>query len=199
MNVGDLQKFFDSLGTLFAAKTGNPHADMAALSAALDPFTELSLSAFTAFLHLAKEYKETGILTPAANKGRAPTGKGRTAKAAVKTKTDVVAIQEAVDELERLFSRSADQDLTYATIETTVQRIQDSFDKDALKEVAKGFNITSGVGTKKGCREKIEHKIKERKARNERGEVIAAAAKIASSPEGAADDGVVEATVLENK
>ena len=93
--------------------------------------------------------------------------------------------------------------MTYTTIETTVKQIHDGFDKDALKEVAKGFNLTSGVGSKKACLEKIEHKIKERKARNERGEVIAAAAKDASSteagPQTVGDDDVVEATLMDDK
>jgi hypothetical protein len=96
-----------------------------------------------------------------------------------------------------LYSHAADQDLTYTTIETTVKQIHDRFDKDGLKEVAKRFNLTAGVGSKKACREKIEHKIKERKARNEKGEVIAAAAKAASQTAG--DDDVVEATLIDDK
>lgn len=197
MNVGDLQQFVRSLGILFAAKTGNPHADMTALTAALDPFKELSLPAFTSFLQLAKEYKETGVFTPTAGMKKPSTPRAaKTPKVSAKTKDDTAAIQEAVDELERLYSHAADPDLTYATIEGTIKQIHDRFDKDGFTEVAKGFNLTSGVGTKKGCREKIEHKIKERKARNEKGEVIAAAAKAASSAE---DDDVIEATVIDGK
>jgi hypothetical protein len=197
MNVGDLQQFVGSLATIFAAKTGNPHADMAALAAALEPFKGLSLAAFSAKLQLAKEYEETGKITvPAGRSASSGTRAARTPKAPTKTKDDAAAIQEAVDELEKLYSHAADPDLTYPTIEATVKRIHDAFDKDGLKAVANGFNLTSGVASKKACREKIEHKIKERKARNEKGEVIAAAAKAASQM---GDDDVVEATAVEDK
>jgi hypothetical protein len=205
MNVGDLQQFVGSLATIFAAKTGNPHADMTALVVVLEPFKDLSLAAFAAKLQLAKEYEETGKITVPAGKKKTSSGAGtaRAPRTPTKTKDDAAAIQEAIDELERLYSHAADPDLTYTTIETTVKQIHDGFDKEGLKEVAKGFNLTSGVGTKKTCREKMEHKIKERKARNEKGEVIAAAAKAASltgaGPQTAGEDDIAEATLFEGK
>lgn len=187
MKVADLQQFVNSLAVLFAAKQGNPQTDMITLAAAIEPFKEHSLQEFGAFLQLAKEYKETGKITVPAGKPK----KGASAKTPVKSKNDAQAIQEAVDELERLYRHAADKDLTYTTIETTVKQIHDAFDLGGLKEVAKGFNLTSGVGTKKACREKMEHKIKERKARSEKGDIIAAAA-------GGAREEVEEATLVDN-
>jgi hypothetical protein len=198
MNVGDLQRFVGSLGTLFASRQGSPQADMVALGEALEPFKDLPLPTFTAFLRQAKEYKETGkVTTSGPAKKASGGGAGRTPKAPVKTKADAAAIQQAVDKLEILYSGAADPDLTYVTIEMTVKQIHDEFDAGGLKEVAKGFGLTSGVTSKKACLEKIEHKIKERKARNERGTVIANAAKAEPMSIGVHEaEEVVEATVV---
>jgi hypothetical protein len=199
MNVADLQRFLGSLATIFAAKSGSPHADMTALVEVLEPFKELSLAAFEAKLKLAKEYEETGKITVPPSRPKKGSATPRAERVPTHTKNDTAAINEAVEELEKLYSHAADPDLTYSTIEATIRKIHDSFDKDGLKEVAKGFKITSGIGTKKGCHEKIEHKVKERKARNEKGEVIAEAAKFASSPPMAKESEILEVTIAENQ
>src|SRR5262249_17406386 len=155
------QQFISSLAAIFVAQTKTAQADMTALVDAFEPFKNLSISEFRDKLRLAKEYEETGKITvPAGKPKSAGGGKTKAPKIPTKQKNDTVGIQEAVDEPEKLYSHAADQDLTYPTIEATIKRIHDAFDKDGLKEVAKGFNITSGTSTKKGARDKIEHKIK---------------------------------------
>jgi hypothetical protein len=193
-----LQHFVNSLGVLFAAqKTGNPQADMIAFADALEPFKEQSIAEFASMLRLAKEYRDTGKITPLPTRQKPAASRARAgaSRTPLKTKADTAAIQEAVDQLEKLQSHAADPDLSYATIEATVQQIYDAFDKDGLKEVAKRFNISSGISNKKACREKMEQKIKERKARNEKGEVIAAAAREASMPEQGEE--VLDATLVD--
>ena len=204
MDIGDLKQFVGSLALLFASRQGKPQADMVELREALEPFKDLSLPAFTNFLQQAKQYAETGIIPlPSPQKGAARTGAPRapkTPKIPLKTKSDTSAIQHAVDELEMLYSKAADPELGYTAIETAVKNIHDAFDKDGLKEIAKGFGCTSGTTTKKACREKIEHKIKERKARNERGNVIATGARAGESGEIAPiplrEVDIVEATLV---
>lgn len=196
MNVGDLQQFVGSLASLFAARTGQPQGDMVALGAALEPFKDQSIASFGDFLRAAKEYRDTGKVQAPIQGRRRAAASGAGGRGPLKKLEDSAAIKQAVAELDRLYSHAADPDLTYPMIEASVKQIHDTFDAAALKEVAKRFHLTAGLGSKKACREKIEHKIKERKARNERGEVIADAAR--SSAQATEPDGeVVEAVPAE--
>jgi hypothetical protein len=60
---------------------------------------------------------------------------------------------------------------TYEEIGGEVGRIVATFDVADLKTVCRGFALTANLTSKTRCREKILHKITERKYRTERRDV----------------------------
>jgi hypothetical protein len=83
---------------------------------------------------------------------------------------------EAINALNALYNLAADLTaLTYQQIDSTMDKLDKSFDKNGIKEVAKGFGVRSNLTTKTAIIDRINHKISDRKAKAERGQVIAAA------------------------
>jgi hypothetical protein len=165
MNVGDLQKFVAGIEDFVNAHQGKKIADdLRSLIVGLEPFKERTIAEF---IHVL--CKAEAIPVPEGVAGKAAGGRSRAGAAArvvKKTKADLEAIERARGDLEDLYNRATDAALTYPEIEMKVKQIQDEFDAKGFMEVAK---------------EKIEAKIKERKGRNERSNVIIEAATRASS------------------
>ena len=172
MTIGDVQTCLRSLAELLAAHQGKkPAADFDAFCAGLDPFREQAIGAFAQFLRDAADYQRTGIV-PAPAKAARTARKATTAKAALKKKDDLPAIEEAVATLQQLFNRATDASLTHEAIEAAVGQIERTFDAEGLKAVARKFGVTSGLSSKSATSAKILGRIAERKGRHERGEVI---------------------------
>jgi hypothetical protein len=181
VNVGDLQQFLRSLGTLLAANQGKaPAKEFDAFCDGLAPFRDQGVAAFAQFLRDAEEYKRTGAV-PASRKAAAR--KPRAVKPAapkrqpLKKKDDVQAVEEAAAVLQGLYDRATDPALTHEAIEAEVDRIDREFDGEGLKAVARKFGITSGLTSKGAAKAKVLARIAERKGRHERGEVIAEVAR----------------------
>jgi hypothetical protein len=185
VNIGDVQIFLRSLGTLLAAHQGKkPAADFDAFCDALDPFRDQTLAAFAPFLVAAAEFQRTGIVPAKPSRPRKPA----TPKAALKRKDDVQAIEEAAASLQGLFDRATDPTLSHEAIEAEVARIERAFDMEGLKAVARRFGLTSGLTTKANVKSRILARIAERKARHERGEVIGEVARTRGSPTGGVNE-----------
>jgi hypothetical protein len=178
MNVGDLQKFVAGIEDFVNAHQGKKIADdLRSLIVGLEPFKERTIAEF---IHVL--CKAEAIPVPEGVAGKAAGGRSRAGAAArvvKKTKADLEAIERARGDLEDLYNRATDAALTYPEIEMKVKQIQDEFDAKGFMEVAKQFGCKATSGTM--AKEKIEAKIKERKGRNERSNVIIEAATRASS------------------
>jgi hypothetical protein len=200
VNVGDIQTFLKSLGTLLEAHQGKkPATEFAAFCDGLEPFRELSVGGFGQFLRDAAEYKRTGILpVPSGKKGRAAAPKKAAApKVKAKTKDDVETVRAAAVRLQGLYDRFADAALTTVLIDAEVDRIEKEFDAEGLKAVARAFGITSGLKGKAAVKGKIRDKILERKDRHQRSEEFSGGGKPAASPPEPASPRQAGQTVVE--
>src|SRR5262249_29170503 len=149
--------FLRNLGTLLAAHQGKkPAADFDAFCDGLDPFRDQPIGDFTRFLHDAAEYHRTGIVpVPARGSRRPAAGRPSISKQPLKRKDDVQAVEEAAASLQGLFDRATDRTLSHEMIESEVSRIEQAFDAEGLKAVARKFGITSGLSSKTAARAKI--------------------------------------------
>jgi hypothetical protein len=64
MTVADLQKYFRALAEVMGAGRGPAAKDLADAADRLGPFAASSVAEFAALLELAREYRDTGRLTP---------------------------------------------------------------------------------------------------------------------------------------
>jgi hypothetical protein len=201
MNVGDVQGFLRQLGVLLKVNQGGkPAAEFEAFCGGLEPFKDQPVGAFAQFLHLAEEYKRTGVVPVptgkrAARKPAAPKAP-KAPKVALKKKDDVQAVDEAAARLKGLYDRATDPALTHEAIEQEVGRIEREFDGEGLKEVARKFGISSGLTGKAAAKKKILDRIAERKGRHERGEVIAEVARATAPAPPPAVPALTEAEVV---
>ncbi len=185
MTIGDVQTCLRSLAGLLAAHQGKkPAAEFDAFCDGLDPFRAQPIGVFAQFLHDAAEYQRTGIVPTPTRPGRAraSAARPRSTRPALKKKDDVAATEEAVATLQQLFDRATDPSLTHEAIEAAVGRIEQTFDAEGLKAVARRFGVTSGLTSKSATSAKILGRIAERKGRHERGEVIADVARESAPP-----------------
>lgn len=81
----------------------------------------------------------------------------------------MLATTEAIARLEALYGNTGTH--TYEEIGSEVGRIVAAFGLADLKAVCRGFALTANLTSKARCRDKILHKITERKYRTERRDV----------------------------
>jgi len=162
MNVNDLQQFFRSLSQPLSASGAKRAADdLERACDCLQPFGSLTIAQFADFLVAADEYARTGIVPTT---GRA---KSAGAKAAAKA-GDPQALATAVEQVRSLYDRVTSPEVTYATIEAEVKRLDKQFKKDDLLEIAKAIGISGKLRTKKDAVVEIQRSMTERKESFER-------------------------------
>ena len=162
MNVRDLQQFLQSLSRPLSASGAKKAADdLERVCAGLEPFADLAVGAFADFLAKAEDYARTGVVPTT---GRA---KSSAAKAAAKT-GDPQALAAAIEQYRSLYDRVSSPEVTYATIEAEVKRLDKQFGKDAVLEIAKGIGISGTLKPKKAALEEIQRRMSERKESFER-------------------------------
>jgi len=161
MNVDDLRQFLQSLSQPLNTSGAKAAAgDLDRMCAGLEPFRTLSVAQFADFLVNAEAYARTGVVPT--------TGRGKpAAKAAAKT-GDPQALAAAVEQIRALYDRVTSPEVTYATIEAEVKRLDKAFGKDAVLEIARGLDIAGPLKTKKAALEEIHHRLRERKESFER-------------------------------
>lgn len=174
MLVSDLQNLLKGLSAFAASTNGKSSTiEMDMLVDGLQPFREKEIRAFLQLLVHAGGIDPLTIPSIAGSNRKSPP---KSTKKQLKSNGDAQAIDQAVQQLRQLYDRATDPSLGYDEVGDTVKRIQDEFDLGGFKEVAKGFGISTGISSKKGCYEKITDKINDRKGSFERGQAIKNAA-----------------------
>jgi hypothetical protein len=161
MNVKDLTQFLRSLEQALSASGGKSVAgELARMCAGLEPFQDLTVAKFADFLVAAETYARTGVVPTT---GRAKASGKRAAKAA-----DPEAVRAAAEHLRSLYERVTSPEVTYATIDAEVRKLEKQFLKDAVIEIARAFGITGTLKTKKAAIEEIHRRMTDRKESHER-------------------------------
>lgn len=180
MIIADLHSFLVSLEALLRANQGAKVAtEFAAFCSGLEPFKELSVGDFAAFLRQAEEFKRTGqVPIPADGKrpkaGAASAATGTKPKQPLRNKNDHDAINQTVERLKALQARFADPSLSQEEARAEVDRAEREFDGEGLKAVARAFGIKGSLSSKTAARDRLHEAITERKARHERAAAFAA-------------------------
>ncbi len=160
MNVKDLTQFLRSLEQALSTSGGKSVAgDLGRMCAGLEPFQGLTVAQFADFLVTAETYARTGVVPTT---GRAKTSGKRA------TKADPEAIRAATEHLRSLYERVTSPEVTYATIDAEVRKLEKQFLKDAVIEIARAFGITGTIKSKKAAIEEIHRRMTERKESHER-------------------------------
>lgn len=161
MNVDDLRQFLQSLSQPLSTSGAKTVAnDLDRMCAGLEPFRTLTVAQFADFLVNAEAYARTGVVPT--------TGRGKPAAKAAAKAGDPQALAAAVEQIRSLYDRVTTPEVTYATIEAEVKRLDKAFGKDAVLEIARGLEITGTLKTKKAALEEIQRRLSERKESFER-------------------------------
>jgi hypothetical protein len=155
MRVADLQSFLRALITPLQASKARSDIleDMERACEALQPFHELPIKDFGAFLVRAEEYARTGIVPVQAKPARAPR--------VVKPKVPAIALDDAHQLVASLYERCMDDGVSYEHISAEIKKLE-KMTANELKEIAKQFGVGAGK-TKKASLDGILDKITRRK------------------------------------
>ncbi len=160
MNVRQLQSFLSSLSQPLSESGAKKVAeDLQQTSAALDPFRDWNLSQFADFLVAADHYAKTGEVPRS--------GRARSAPLAPKA-GDPEAVNAAIAQVLAFYDRVAGPEITYASVEAEVKRLEKQFKKDELLQIAKGLGISGKPRTKKDAAAEIQNWLNQRKETFER-------------------------------
>jgi len=160
MNVSQLQLFLSSLSQPLSASGAKKAAeDLSRACAALEPFREWSLVQFADFLAAADQYAKTGVVPTS--------GRARTTRSAAKA-GDPQALAAAIDQVRAFFDRVTSPEVSYASIEAEIKRLDKQFKKDELLEIAKALGISAKPKTKKDAVAEIQRVMTQRKETFER-------------------------------
>jgi len=152
MKVDDLQLFINSLiqplGASGAKQVAN---ELQQVCTGLEPFKDMAVGQFAAFLRQAEAYRRTGIV-PAAGKSRE------------KTKAvDRDNIQTIAQRVLTLYEQATETGVGYTAIDGEIKTLDRSLNKDEAIEVAREVGIVGALKTKKDALAGIRKKIAERK------------------------------------
>jgi len=162
MNVSDLQQFLRSLSRpLSDAGAKKAADDLERACAGLEPFRDLNVAQFADFLANAEVYARTGVV-PATRPARSSAAKAGT-KAG-----DPQALAAAVDSVRALYDRVTSPEVTYATIEAELKRLEKRFKKDEILQIAREFGIGGTLKAKGAALEEMRRRMRERKESFER-------------------------------
>ncbi len=162
MNVSDLQQFLRSLSRPLSDSGAKKAADdLERACAGMEPFRDLNVAQFADFLANAEEYARTGVV-PTTRSARSSAGKPG-AKAG-----DPHAVAAAIDSVRGLYDRVASSEVTYATIEAELKRLDKQFKKDEILEIARGFGVSGTPKTKAAALDEMRRRMSERKESFER-------------------------------
>ena len=162
MNVSDLQQFLRSLSRPLSVSGAKKTADdLDRACAGLEPFSDLNLAQFADFLANAEAYARTGLV-PTTRSPRSPGARTAT------TAADPQALAAAIASLRLLYDRVTSPEVTYATIEAEVKRLDKQFKKDEILEIARQFGIGGTPKTKAAALEEMRRRMSERKESFER-------------------------------
>ncbi len=162
MNVKDLQQFLLSLKQpLSTCGAKAVSGDLERVCRGLEPFRELPVARFADFLVEAETYARTGVV-PTTGRARSSAGKSAARK------TDPESIRTAVDSIRSFYDRVTSPEVDYAMIDAEVKRLEKSFTKESVLEIAAGFGITTPLKTKKAALDEIRRRLNERKESHQR-------------------------------
>ncbi len=162
MNVSDLQQFLRSLSRPLSSSGAKSAAnDLERACAGLEPFRDLNLAQFADFLARAETYARTGVV-PTTKAARSSAGKAA-AKAG-----DPQAVAAAAEQVRSLYDRVTSPEVTYATIEAELKRLDKQFKKDEILEIARGFGVSGTPRSKAAALDEIRRRMSERKESFER-------------------------------
>lgn len=161
MNVDDLRQFLQSLSQPLSTSGAKTAAsDLDRMCAGLEPFRTLTVAQFADFLVNAEAYARTGAVPT--------TGRAKPAAKAAAKAGDPEALAAAVEQIRALYDRVTSPEVTYATIDAEVKKLDKAFGKDAVLEIARGLDIRGTLKTKKAALEEIQRRLSERKESFER-------------------------------
>lgn len=159
MQVAQLRRFFNSVGTLLAESGGKKLSDdVESVNTALLAFDDLNVSELAEFLRQSAEYRRTGILPEPKIKGR------KQAKAA---SLDAAKVASFAQSLSGLKERAVDDSITISQIQDAVAKANKALNKDELIAVARELDIPGAIKTKSDARNLIEELIRRRKHTSE--------------------------------
>ena len=163
MNVSDLQQFLRSLSRPLISVSGTKKAadDLERACAGLEPFRDLNVAQFADFLANAEAYARTGVV-PTTESAKSSGGRGGAKRA------DPQTLAAAVDSVRSLYDRVTSPEVTYATIEAELKRLDKQFKKDGILQIARQFGIGGTPKTKGAALEEIRRRMSERKESFER-------------------------------
>jgi hypothetical protein len=158
IRVGDLRQYLLNLiGLLNATGGKGPAGDLERLHIGLEPFAELTLGEFTAFLAQADEYRRTGAIQT-----------GRSGRPRGKPTADAEKIQQALQRIQALYEGATDPGLQYDAIDAEIKRLEEELSKEEGLELARGFGIIGTFKSKSAALQEVARKIADRKAVHER-------------------------------
>ncbi len=162
MNVSDLQQFLRSLSRPLSDSGAKKAADdLERACAGLEPFRDLNLAQFADFLANAEAYARTGVV-PTTKPARSSAGRAGT-KAA-----DPQAVTAAVEQVRSLYDRVTSPEVTYATIDAELKRLDKQFKKDEIVRIARAFGVSGTPKSKAAALEEMRRRMSERKESFER-------------------------------
>jgi hypothetical protein len=161
MRIADLQQFIRALiPPLQASGAGQKViGELEGASHHLEPFSGLTIEAFTAFLGRAEQYEKTGIIPVVA---KAPPKSG-----VKKASKPTLSVEDALSQILSLYERSLGDDVTFPMIEAEVKQLND-LSKGDLDLVAAQFGLGKVKRTKPVALEAIREKIANYKKSHQR-------------------------------
>lgn len=163
MRVGNLQRLLGDLSQFLLESEGKKVGDeLARLRTGLEPFKDLTLGDFVAFLAKAEEYRRTGTVS-----GSRGTGRGKSA-------VDGEKVRAATQQVLALAERATDPGLQYAAIASELQQLDKRLKLSAPEaiQLAREVGVAAVVRTKKAALAEVQRMIEERKESFHRVESI---------------------------
>jgi hypothetical protein len=162
MNVGDLQQFLRSLSRPLSLSGAKKAADdLERACAGLEPFRGLGIAEFADFLARAETYARTGVV-PTTKSARSSAG-----RAGAKT-GDPQALAAAIEQVRALYDRVTSPEVTYATIDAELKRLDKQFKKDEILQIAREFGVSGTPKSKAAALDEMRRRMSERKESFER-------------------------------
>jgi hypothetical protein len=166
LNVSTLQQHLGDLARLLrSAQSAKFAGELEAVVSAFEPFRNLALNDFTAFLLRADEFARTGKVTVKAPKGRSP-------RAPAAPKAPKASPHQMIETTKRLFDRAGSASVSDSELEQLVNQLA-TLNKDGVMQVAAAIDLSLKKSTNKPtCIEEIRRRILERQGSKLRSQMI---------------------------
>jgi hypothetical protein len=154
MKVAELQSFVNSLAQPLRVCGGtNVAEELQQAVAGMNPFREMTIAQFADFLAKAEEYHRTGILPTPPSKGKRK-----------KEKPVPLSVNEAAQAVLDLYEKASDPDLSNATIQALIARLDNDLKAPQMIALAKEVQLSlPKKPTKQLALGEIRRKIEERR------------------------------------